>query len=59
VVEEHTEESLGHEEVYHLACLEARAGQLDEARAHLARAVELRPDLAEQAREDTDLKEVV
>jgi tetratricopeptide (TPR) repeat protein len=45
--------------LYHLACLEARAGRLDEARTHLARALELRPDLAGQAREDTDLKEVV
>jgi hypothetical protein len=41
------------------ACLEARAGRPDESRAHLARALELRPDLVGQAREDTDLKEVV
>jgi len=43
---------------YHLACLEARAGRLDDARAHLARAVELDPKLAELAEKDDDLKEV-
>jgi len=43
---------------YHLACLEARAGKLDEARGHLARAVELDPKFAEYAATDDDLKEV-
>ncbi len=43
---------------YHLACLEARAGRLDDARAHLARAVELDPKLTELAEKDDDLKEV-
>jgi hypothetical protein len=42
--------------LYHLACVEARAGRVDDARAHLARAVELNPELAERAREDDDLK---
>jgi len=43
---------------YHLACLEARAGRLDDAKAHLARAVELEPRLAETAAEDDDLEDV-
>jgi len=43
---------------YHLACLEARAGRLDDAKAHLARAVELEPTLAETAAEDDDLEDV-
>jgi hypothetical protein len=43
---------------YHLACLEARAGRLDDARTHLARAIELEPRLAETAAGDDDLKEV-
>jgi hypothetical protein len=43
---------------YHLACLEARAGRLDDARAHLARAIELDPKAAENAATDDDLKEV-
>ncbi len=44
---------------YHLACLEARDGRLDDARAHLARAVELDPKVAEMAATDDDLKEVL
>jgi len=43
---------------YHLACLEVKAGRLDDAKTHLARAVELDPKLAEQAERDDDLKEV-
>ena len=43
---------------YHLACLEARAGRLDDARAHLIRAIELDPRLEELAAGDDDLKEV-
>jgi hypothetical protein len=44
--------------LYHLACMECRAGQLEDARSHLRRAVELRPAFAEQAREDPDLEAV-
>lgn len=44
--------------LYHCACIRARAGHLDEARADLRRAIELRPDLAERARSDDDLAEV-
>ena len=43
---------------YHLACLEARAGRLDDARDHLERAIELDPFLAEIAAKDDDLEEV-
>jgi tetratricopeptide (TPR) repeat protein len=44
---------------YHLACLEARAGRLDDARTHLDRAFELDPRLLEHAENDDDLKEVL
>jgi tetratricopeptide (TPR) repeat protein len=44
---------------YHLACLEARAGRLDDARTHLDRAFELDPRLREHAENDDDLKEVL
>jgi tetratricopeptide (TPR) repeat protein len=40
---------------YNLACYEAQLGEEDEARRRLARAVELRPDLAELAATDPDL----
>ena len=40
---------------YHLACIESRAGHLDEARRHLDRAVELDPALRKWADEDEDL----
>jgi hypothetical protein len=43
---------------YHLACLEAKAGRLDDAKEHLARAIELDPRAAENAATDDDLKEV-
>jgi len=43
---------------YHLACLEARAGRPEDARGHLAHAIELEPRLAETAARDDDLKEV-
>ena len=43
---------------YHLACLEARAGRLEDARRHLSHALELEPRLAENAEADDDLKEV-
>jgi quercetin dioxygenase-like cupin family protein len=44
---------------YHLACMESRAGRKDDARAHLERAFELRPELQAQAREDPDLEDVL
>ncbi len=40
---------------YNTACFEARAGRTDDALAHLRRAVELSPMLAEIARGDDDL----
>jgi tetratricopeptide (TPR) repeat protein len=40
---------------YNTACFEARAGRIDAALAHLRRAVELSPSLAELARADDDL----
>jgi tetratricopeptide (TPR) repeat protein len=41
--------------LYNLACIECRAGRTDEALSHVRRAFELRPELAERAREDPDL----
>jgi hypothetical protein len=41
--------------LYHLACLEACAGRRDDATAHLRRAIELDPKLAERAHDDEDL----
>jgi tetratricopeptide (TPR) repeat protein len=43
---------------YHLACINVRAGRLDEARRQLARALELDPDLKKWADEDEDLAPV-
>jgi tetratricopeptide (TPR) repeat protein len=40
---------------YNTACFEARAGRIDAALAHIRRAVELAPSLAELARTDDDL----
>jgi tetratricopeptide (TPR) repeat protein len=40
---------------YNTACFEAQAGRTDAALAHLRRAVELSPSLAELARADDDL----
>jgi tetratricopeptide (TPR) repeat protein len=40
---------------YNTACFEARAGRTDDAVAHLRRAIELAPSLAELARSDNDL----
>lgn len=40
---------------YNTACFESRAGRTDAALAHLGRAVELSPSLAELARDDDDL----
>ena len=44
--------------LYHLACMEAKLGRLDDARGHLDRAIELRPELAQTAAEDDDLSAV-
>lgn len=41
--------------LYNLACAEAQDGRLDEAKAHLARALELRPEMREWAEKDDDL----
>ncbi|HZU59601.1 MAG TPA: cupin domain-containing protein, partial [Solirubrobacteraceae bacterium] len=40
---------------YNTACFESRAGRTEAALAHLRRAIELTPALAEVAREDDDL----
>jgi len=40
---------------YNTACFESRAGRIDAALAHLRRAVELKPAMADLAREDDDL----
>jgi len=40
---------------YHLACLETKAGRLDEARAHLASAIAAEPELQARANADEDL----
>jgi tetratricopeptide (TPR) repeat protein len=40
---------------YHLACIESRAGRLDDARLHLDQALELDPGLRKWAAEDEDL----
>lgn len=42
--------------LYNLACAEALAGRADDAVAHLRRALELRPELAEPAAQDEDLE---
>ena len=44
--------------VYELARHEARAGRRDDARVHLARAIELEPKARERARGDDDLREL-
>jgi tetratricopeptide (TPR) repeat protein len=41
--------------LYNLACAEAQAGRLEPAREHLARALELRPELREWSEKDEDL----
>jgi hypothetical protein len=43
--------------LYHLACLEARGGRLDDARSHLSRAIALDPSMADRAARDDDLEE--
>jgi hypothetical protein len=44
--------------VYNLACAEARAGRTDDAFAHLARALELRPEFIESMQHDPDLESI-
>jgi mannose-6-phosphate isomerase-like protein (cupin superfamily) len=44
--------------LYDLGCAEALAGRTDDALAHVSRALELKPDWADHARQDTDLTEV-
>jgi tetratricopeptide (TPR) repeat protein len=41
--------------LYNLACAQAQAGRLEPARKHLARALELRPELREWSEKDEDL----
>jgi mannose-6-phosphate isomerase-like protein (cupin superfamily) len=45
--------------LYHLACMEARAGRAEDARGHLARALDLNPDLRRNAETDDDVKELL
>ena len=45
--------------LYHLACMEAKLGETDEAREHLDRAIELDPAWGERAQRDEDLEGVV
>jgi tetratricopeptide (TPR) repeat protein len=44
--------------LYNLACAEAHLGETDAALEHLATAIGERPDLAENAREDSDLDSI-
>ncbi len=44
--------------LYDLGCAEALAGRLDDALAHVARALELKPEWDDHARKDSDLDEV-
>jgi tetratricopeptide (TPR) repeat protein len=44
--------------VYNLACMEALAGRTDDALAHLQRAIELRPEFAENAAKDEDFASI-
>ncbi|HZO62461.1 MAG TPA: hypothetical protein VFB35_05715 [Gaiellaceae bacterium] len=44
--------------LYNLACAEAQLGETEDAAAHLAAALEERPDLAALAREDDDLASI-
>ena len=41
--------------LYHLACIEVRSGLADDALKHVRRAIQLRPELMERAREDEEL----
>lgn len=44
--------------LYNLGCYEARAGQSEEAAAHVSRALELDPKLREVAEDDEDLRSI-
>jgi hypothetical protein len=44
---------------YHLACFAAKAGRKEEARAHLERAIEQRPEWRDRAANDSDLEGVL
>jgi hypothetical protein len=44
--------------LYNFACLECHVGRNEDALMHVRRAFELRPDLAEPAREDPDLEPI-
>jgi mannose-6-phosphate isomerase-like protein (cupin superfamily) len=44
--------------LYDLGCAEALAGRLDDALAHVTRALEQKPEWREHAEQDTDLEEV-
>jgi tetratricopeptide (TPR) repeat protein len=44
--------------LYDLGCAEALDGRLDDALAHVSRALELKPEWADHASKDTDLDEV-
>ena len=44
--------------LYDLGCAEALAGRLDDALAHVARALELKPEWKEHAGNEPDLEEV-
>jgi tetratricopeptide (TPR) repeat protein len=45
--------------LYHLACMEAKLGEHEQAREHLDRAFELEPKWREQAASDSDLESVL
>jgi len=45
--------------LYHLACMEAKLGEHEQARGHLDRAFELEPKWRKQAAEDSDLEGVL
>jgi mannose-6-phosphate isomerase-like protein (cupin superfamily) len=44
--------------LYDLGCAEALAGRLDDALEHVTRALDMKPEWADHASKDTDLKEV-
>lgn len=45
--------------LYHLACMESRAGRTDGARRHIAQALELNSDLRSRAEDDDDVKDLL
>ena len=44
--------------LYNLGCVDSLAGRLDEALAHVRRAIELEPSYREHARSDPDLASI-